>query len=679
MPISTYLSITSMKEIAPILGFLFSSLICVELADAQTIDNIADLQNSRSLVDGKLYGYLFSSDPSERSRAAVALANIQDSSSIPFLLPLLHDSTPIVRRSAAFAIGQIGGAHIGSLLLERLRTESDPLSLQEIIDAVGKCGTSNDLKALVEIAPSMSAAAQSSVALSVARFALRKIKDSTATEYAFNLIGRPECARLAVYAMMRISDSSSVRRHLSALLIAMNDPSPEVRMWTGTVLGFVSDTAASTVLVEHVVHDPDWRVRVNCLRSLRSQPVKTVSPFLTSLLSDKDEHVALTAFSVLNSGFEKYSSDYSVETLHKISEDSVHYSWRRRGEAAILMAEHLKDKCVPQLAKLLDANSMFRSRIISALGETQSLDAIPWLKNELLRNDPRSVSAAVEAYQNIVSGKDSAIQGEFFRQILPLLQKHDIAISYSVAAAFEDTSIRGSLRLQCLPQFIDAYKNLNTPDDVEVMVEFINLFAELKSEAAIPSMQRTLHDADRIVSQAAAHALRSITGINYDAEISSSPNSSKFYKPEDTALLQRYHSALIETSKGNITMEFRADAAPFTVLNFILLAKKHFYDGLIFHRVVPNFVIQGGDPLGTGFGGPGYAIRTEVHPDALYSEGAVGMASAGKDTEGSQFFITHCSTPHLDGRYTIFGYTKDLDVVDKIQIGDTITSVRMIE
>ncbi|MDD8019493.1 MAG: peptidylprolyl isomerase [Bacteroidota bacterium] len=140
-------------------------------------------------------------------------------------------------------------------------------------------------------------------------------------------------------------------------------------------------------------------------------------------------------------------------------------------------------------------------------------------------------------------------------------------------------------------------------------------------------------------------------------------------------MLSRYSGAEVITSKGKIKITFAKEAAPFTTLNFIFLAQKKFYNGLSFHRVVSNFVIQGGDPLGNGSGGPGYTIRTEIHPDAQYTAGAVGMASAGKDTEGSQFFITHCPTPHLDGRYSIFGYTKDLDVVNKIMAGDRIERV----
>jgi peptidylprolyl isomerase len=551
--------------------------------------------------------------------------------------------------------------------------------VHEIIDAVGKCGSSEHLKALIEMVPTFSREAQSSVALSVARFAIRRIKDSLASEYVASLVGHSESTQMAVYAMMRIGDSLSVKHHLPALLSAMNDQSPEVRMWTATLLGLVGDSIASAVVMNHAVDDPDWRVRVNCVRSLRNQRVEEVLPVLIAFMADRNEHVALTALSVLNSDAGKYSSDKLVENLQKILPDSVHYSWRQRGEVSVLLAKLLKQQSISQLIRLLDANFMLRSKIISALGETKSESAISVLQDELLNKDPRSVSAAVESYQNIVVDKDSAVQSEFCQKILLLLQRRGISISYSVAAAIEDTSIRTSIRFRCLPEFITAYQYLSTPNDVEVMVEFINLFAGLKADAAIPLLQRSLRDRDRVVAKAAASALQVITGKNYDAEISSFPDTAKFYKPEDVALLKHYHSASLITSKGGIRIEFRPDAAPFTVLNFMLLVRKHFYDGLIFHRVVPNFVIQGGDSLGTGFGGPGYAIRTEVHPDALYSEGAVGMASAGKDTEGSQFFITHCPTPHLDGRYTVFGYTKDMGIVDKIQIGDTIVSVKLVE
>jgi cyclophilin family peptidyl-prolyl cis-trans isomerase len=132
---------------------------------------------------------------------------------------------------------------------------------------------------------------------------------------------------------------------------------------------------------------------------------------------------------------------------------------------------------------------------------------------------------------------------------------------------------------------------------------------------------------------------------------------------------------VLRTNKGTIRLRLLKEDAPFTVLSFVKLVRKKFYDGLTFHRVVPDFVIQGGDPRGDGWGGPGYAIRSEFSM-ASFTRGAVGIASSGKDTEGCQFFITQVPAPHLDGRYTVFAKViEGQDVVDRIQIGDTITEI----
>lgn len=132
--------------------------------------------------------------------------------------------------------------------------------------------------------------------------------------------------------------------------------------------------------------------------------------------------------------------------------------------------------------------------------------------------------------------------------------------------------------------------------------------------------------------------------------------------------------AVMETSKGTITLElFEADA-PNTVKNFSDLAKKGYYDGLVFHRVIPDFMIQGGCPTGTGTGGPGYQIDCEINSQK-HTPGTLSMAHAGPNTGGSQFFITHVATPHLDGVHTVFGRTEDLDMVNAIAMGDEIVRV----
>ncbi|WP_159787903.1 peptidylprolyl isomerase [Sodalinema gerasimenkoae] len=132
--------------------------------------------------------------------------------------------------------------------------------------------------------------------------------------------------------------------------------------------------------------------------------------------------------------------------------------------------------------------------------------------------------------------------------------------------------------------------------------------------------------------------------------------------------------AILETDKGTINIDFFDEDAPNTVKNFVELSEKGFYDGLNFHRVIPNFMIQGGCPNGTGTGGPGYTIKCEINNNK-HVAGTMSMAHAGPDTGGSQFFICHEPQPHLDGVHTVFGQTQDMDVVNAIRQGDKIKSV----
>jgi len=138
---------------------------------------------------------------------------------------------------------------------------------------------------------------------------------------------------------------------------------------------------------------------------------------------------------------------------------------------------------------------------------------------------------------------------------------------------------------------------------------------------------------------------------------------------------------VFETTKGRIIAEFYTDGAPMTVANFKNLADEGFYDGITFHRVIPNFMIQGGDPTGTGRGGPGYKWKDEKSALKLKHDGpgVLSMANAGRDTNGSQFFITHTATPHLNGKHAVFGKViEGQNVVDAIRQGDQMTTVRVV-
>ncbi len=143
----------------------------------------------------------------------------------------------------------------------------------------------------------------------------------------------------------------------------------------------------------------------------------------------------------------------------------------------------------------------------------------------------------------------------------------------------------------------------------------------------------------------------------------------------------KHYKATISTNRGDIVVEFYPEYAPVTVNNFVALARDGYYDGIIFHRVIPNFMIQGGDPTGTGRGGPGYQFQDEFDGNPLKHEAKViSMANAGPRTNGSQFFITHSPQPHLNGRHTVFGKViEGADVVDMIRQNDTMQTVTIEE
>jgi peptidyl-prolyl cis-trans isomerase B (cyclophilin B) len=151
--------------------------------------------------------------------------------------------------------------------------------------------------------------------------------------------------------------------------------------------------------------------------------------------------------------------------------------------------------------------------------------------------------------------------------------------------------------------------------------------------------------------------------------------------PEMQIDTHKTYKLMIETNRGSMELELYSEHAPKTVNNFVFLAKEGYYDGVVFHRVISNFMIQGGDPTGTGRGGPGYKFEDEVAGNPLKHErGVISMANAGPNTNGSQFFITHSPQSHLDGKHTVFGrVVTGLDVVDAIEQGDTMVKLTVSE
>jgi len=210
----------------------------------------------------------------------------------------------------------------------------------------------------------------------------------------------------------------------------------------------------------------------------------------------------------------------------------------------------------------------------------------------------------------------------------------------------------------------------------DATLSILDSLAKQKNSVADEAIKNSLDSTDYLVRRRAVALLKANNAGDFSSRIGTvhTRNTNSDYQ-RAVARIGKPVRAVVTTTKGSFTIELLPDEAPLTVDNFVELARRGYYRGIIFHRVVPNFVAQLGDPRGDGSGGPGYTIRCEVN-EVPYDRGAVGMALSGKDTGGSQWFVTHAPQPHLDGGYTVFGrVVSGMNVIDSIVRGDIIRSI----
>jgi cyclophilin family peptidyl-prolyl cis-trans isomerase len=227
----------------------------------------------------------------------------------------------------------------------------------------------------------------------------------------------------------------------------------------------------------------------------------------------------------------------------------------------------------------------------------------------------------------------------------------------------------------------DALKvALKDKDLNDAALAILDALAKQKNRNAEVAIKLALDSPDHLIRRKAVATLKTLGAGDFSSRIGivGTTNTIADYE-RALARIGRPVTAVVSTSKGSFTIQFLPEDAPLTVDNFIQLAHRDYFRGITIHRVVPNFVIQDGDPRGDGNGGPGYQIRCEIN-EVPYERAAVGMALSGKDTGGSQWFVTHSPQPHLDGGYTVFGkVVAGMNVVDSIVRGDVISSVVVTE
>lgn len=659
------------------------------------VQAIADLEDRRSLGDGRLMQTAISErDPMLRKRAFLALARIQDPNTAGAMAEGLSDPDPGVRGEAAWAIGILGlswapladdvKTRLTNALLEKENAEADGAVKLAMLEAMGRVATPPLVERLTDrlsvagdvqgrAALSLGVAARAKVALPPRMFAalalLLKKENSIGTRFG------------GAYALLQ------TKKELARpyLLICAGDDASEIRALCAKGLGDVG-TEVDAVTLKRLLDDPDYRVVVEATRSLAKLAMKCKSAACPAL-------GALADLSFRVERLVRGDSAGGGQPLLALAQQGLPAS----GKAVLqsLRSQLNAAKTAPDQKIRRDAGKL-DCRLAAALDRisgslTEVMGCGHGLVDEPRRlqlglqalqeatKDPRSpidpvkVTAEIGSYVFHTDGKVKLAAVELLGELkTPAAQEKVrtqlLAADPVLAAAAAASSAKLGDKTQ-IPQIRQlAQKALTQIDIAPTIAEALTT---LDAKDAIGDLEAWLKSPNATIRQSAADALTKLKGMPVTADRVEEP-----MKGTRVQLAPQKARLVVTTEKGEFEIELYNDDAPLTSANLFNLARKGFFRNLSFHRVVPDFVAQGGDPRGDGNGGPGYTIRCEINHKP-YGRGVVGMALSGKDTGGSQFFVTAAPQPHLDGRYTAFGeVTKGQEVVDALLEGDLITEVR---
>ena len=491
-----------------------------------------------------------------------------------------------------------------------------------------------------------------------------------------------------VYALQRIGSDPEIHNDVEFLVLLRQHQDPLVRMNLATLLGKVKEGRVAIEPLRRMAEfDADWRVRVNALKSLALYPLRKDAGSLLIFrraFYDPDVQIATTALAALRTS-DLIAADTADDTgevfrhlrymAYNVSGD---FAWPVQSEAAQTLAALVGRNTFSDGGPRIPSNRHLHADLLRAHGATGDPAALPLLLKAVEGSDPVRVCGALEGLGSLARANrsDTAIVSSARTAAIRAMESKDVAITGTAAGVLSDSTLRHPA---IVPALISALENQRLPDDLESMLEIIAALGSWGDTRAVLPLLEQFKQRDRTVAVAAARALTRMTGVDYLSRMPADPEP--FFTDFDFSYLSSLPETLqvtIETARGEIAAEFYKNAAPFTVMALVKLAQQRgYFRGLTFHRVVPNFVSQGGCPRGDGWGGPGFTLRSEFSLKR-YEEGTIGIASAGKDTEGSQFFIAHSPQPHLDGRYTIVGrVVHGMEVVRAIQRDDRIFDVKV--
>jgi cyclophilin family peptidyl-prolyl cis-trans isomerase/HEAT repeat protein len=472
-------------------------------------------------------------------------------------------------------------------------------------------------------------------------------------------------------------------------------------------LGTAADKASFDALLDRAANDRDSRVRVSALRSLAllrdaraadtllkrgdtlfaaHRAAKSAAP--ASHPAELNELLEVVA--ALGSAVANTSDARALAFLRSVREAEAYVDPETEiAFARIAPAQYMREKPFSNLA-LRAAENKLTWQAISAIA--QGLAEIGKMTSERAGNSVLTVQADAQlALRGILSDKTTpalavtdvlrAVAAFKPLDLAPLMReqlKSDDVIVRATAADLLGTDQPDTESVRALVAALPRAMNDQLND---AALSILDALGKQKSDDALAAIRSALDSPDYLIRLRAAALLRAANPNEAAEERIQTVAVRNHLADYKRALARRAVrvQAVVATDKGAFTIELLPDDAPLTVDNFVTLAQRGYFNGIAFHRVVPNFVVQGGDPRGDGNGGPGYQIRCEIN-EVPYDRGAVGMALSGKDTGGSQWFVTHAPQPHLDGGYTVFGrVTQGMEVVDQIARGDRIRGITVTE
>jgi cyclophilin family peptidyl-prolyl cis-trans isomerase/HEAT repeat protein len=581
-----------------------------------------------------------------RQMAAFALGLITDAAARPALVAALNDPEPIVQGRAAEALGQIGNRADADAVSAMVRRHLDA----DVLNGI----EADDLG--YPLAPPIEAARLGIYAL--VRLGSYEALAATVLDTA----GRPRSRWWPIaYALQRMGDA----RAASALTSLVETPGRYTASFAVKGLGTTKATQAGALLrsmVEQRRANP--AVIIEAIRALATIHDAGAIPVLVKIVGDPEADPTLRLESMTTLG--TLVTSEHLDLLLDLSSDPAPAI---RSGAFRALARVNPEAFISTLAGLdVDRDWTVRAAQATALGTVPAELAAARLMTMLDDRDQRVVPAVVGAI-------GAAKVPDADRLLLQRLRAPDFMTRAAAAGALAELKNPAAV-----PALEDAYKVALADETYGAREAILEALNTLSPTTARPLLQEALKDRDWALRLKAA-ALLKAQGATDDTTQTIRPAAPprSVDDPALAALGAPAFSphAFIETDKGTIEIELAILDAPITVNNFMTLARNGFFNGLAIHRVVPDFVVQDGDPRGDGEGGPGYTIRDEIN-QRPYLRGTVGMALAGKDTGGSQYFITHSPQPHLDGRYTVFGsVVNGMDVVDRITQWDVVRRVRI--